>query len=46
MGGEPPGVSKIVKMIENDFTEFKGNNWAKIEHLQPGVEHLSGGKPI
>ncbi len=30
MGGEPPGVSNIVKMIENDFPEFKGHNWANI----------------
>jgi hypothetical protein len=29
-GGEPPGVSKIVEMIKNDFSEFKGNNSAKI----------------
>jgi hypothetical protein len=29
-GGEPPGVSDIVKMIKNVFSEFEGNNWAKI----------------
>jgi hypothetical protein len=29
-GGEPPEVSNIVKMIKNDFPEFKGNNWVKI----------------
>jgi hypothetical protein len=22
MGGEPPGVSNIVKMVKNDFSEF------------------------
>jgi hypothetical protein len=30
MGGEPPGVSDIVKIIKNVFFEFEGNNWAKI----------------
>jgi hypothetical protein len=30
MGGEPPGVSNIVKMIKNVFSEFEGNNWVKI----------------
>ncbi len=30
MGGEPPWVSNIVKMIKNDFSESKGNNWEKI----------------
>ncbi len=29
-GGEPPGVSNIVKMIKNAFSEFEGDNWAKI----------------
>jgi hypothetical protein len=29
-GGEPPEVSNIVKMIKNDFPEFKGHNWAEI----------------
>jgi hypothetical protein len=31
MGGEPSMVSNIVKMIENNFSEFKGQKWAKIE---------------
>jgi hypothetical protein len=30
MEGEPPGVSNNVKIIKNDFPEFKGNNWAKM----------------
>jgi hypothetical protein len=30
MGGKPPGVSDIEKMIKNVFSEFEGNNWAKI----------------
>jgi hypothetical protein len=30
MGGEPPGVSNILKMIKNVFSEFEGNNWVKI----------------
>ncbi len=30
MGGEPPGLSDIVKMIKNVFSEFEGNNWVKI----------------
>jgi hypothetical protein len=30
MGGEPPRVSNIVKMIKNVFSELEGNNWAKI----------------
>ncbi len=30
MGGKPPGVSNIVKMIKNAFPEFEGDNWAKI----------------
>ncbi len=30
MGGKPPRVSNIVKMIKNVFSEFEGNNWAKI----------------
>jgi hypothetical protein len=29
-GGEPPRVSDIVKMVKNVFSEFEGNNWAKI----------------
>jgi hypothetical protein len=29
MGGKPPGVSNIVKMGENIFSEFEGNNWGK-----------------
>ncbi len=29
-GGEPPGVSNIVKMVKNAFSEFEGNIWAKI----------------
>ncbi len=28
-GGEPPGVSNIVKMIKNGISEFDGNNGAK-----------------
>ncbi len=28
--GKPPGVSDIVKMIKYVFSEFEGNNWAKI----------------
>jgi hypothetical protein len=27
---EPTRVSNIVKMIKNVFSEFEGNNWAKI----------------
>ncbi len=30
MGGKPPRVSNIVEMIENDFSEFEGDNVAKI----------------
>jgi hypothetical protein len=30
MGGKPPGVSDIVKVIKSVFSEFEGNNWAKI----------------
>ncbi len=30
MGGKPPRVSNIVKMIKNIFSEIEGNNWAKI----------------
>jgi hypothetical protein len=36
-------------MIENVFSEFEGNNWTKIacgNIFQPGIERLSGGKPI
>jgi hypothetical protein len=29
-GGERPGVSNIVKIIKNAFSEFEGNNWVKI----------------
>jgi hypothetical protein len=29
-GGEPPGVSNIVKMGKNIFAKFEGYNWAKI----------------
>ncbi len=28
-GGEPPGVSNIVKMGKNILSEFEGDNWAK-----------------
>jgi hypothetical protein len=28
-GGEPPGVSNIMKMSKNIFSELEGNNWAK-----------------
>jgi hypothetical protein len=31
MGGEPSVVSNIAKMIDNNFSEFKGQKWAKIE---------------
>ncbi len=30
MGGEPPGVSNIVKINKNGFSKCKGNNRAKI----------------
>jgi hypothetical protein len=30
MGGEPPEVSNIVKVFKNAFSEFEGDNWAKI----------------
>jgi hypothetical protein len=30
MGGEPTGVSNIMKMVQNFFSELEGNNWAKI----------------
>jgi hypothetical protein len=29
-GGEPPGVSNIVKMIKNVLSELEGDNWVKI----------------
>jgi hypothetical protein len=29
MGGEPAGVSNIMKISKNIFSEFKGDNWAK-----------------
>ncbi len=28
-GGKPPGVSNIMKMIENVFSEFQWNNWTE-----------------
>ncbi len=28
-GGKPPGLSNIVEMIKNSFSEFKGDNGAK-----------------
>jgi hypothetical protein len=28
-GGEPPGVSNIVKMGKNIFAKFEGDNWAE-----------------
>jgi hypothetical protein len=30
MGGKPPAVSNIVKIIKNVFPEFEGNKWVKI----------------
>jgi hypothetical protein len=30
MGGEPPGVSDIVKLFKNGFSEFKGDNEVEI----------------
>ncbi len=29
MGGKPPGVSKIMKMSKNIFSELEGDNWAE-----------------
>jgi hypothetical protein len=29
-GGEPPGVSDIMKMVKNGFSEFKGVDGAEI----------------
>jgi hypothetical protein len=29
MGGKPIGVSNVLKMRKNIFSEFEGNNWAK-----------------
>jgi hypothetical protein len=29
MGGKPPGVTNIVKMVENSFSEFEGYNRAE-----------------
>jgi hypothetical protein len=48
MGGKPPGVSNIVKMIKNGFSEFEETMGRKVsvEHLLPGVERLSSEKPI
>jgi hypothetical protein len=28
--GKTPGVSDVVKMFKNGYSEFKGNNWMKI----------------
>jgi hypothetical protein len=40
MRGKPPGVSNIVEMIENGFSELP------VETSQPGIERLFSGKPI
>ncbi len=40
-GGEPPGVSDIVKMIKNVFSEFEGNNWVKIACRNISCQALS-----
>jgi hypothetical protein len=29
MGGDPPGMSNIIKISKNILSEFEGNNWAK-----------------
>jgi hypothetical protein len=42
-------VSNIVKIIKNDFPEFKGKNWVKIACGNISSQVLStclGGKPI
>ncbi len=40
-GGEPPGVSNIVKIIKNAFSEFEGDNWAKIAYGNISSQALS-----
>jgi hypothetical protein len=35
MGGEPPGVSNIVKMGKNILSEFEGDNWAVPVEMSP-----------
>jgi hypothetical protein len=39
--GEPPGVSNIVKMIKNVFSEFEWDNWAKIDCGNISSQELS-----
>jgi hypothetical protein len=45
MEGKPPGVSNVMKIGENIFSELEGNNWVK-SASENVVERLSGGKPI
>jgi hypothetical protein len=47
-GGEPPGVSNIVKIIKNVFLNLRGTIGRKlpVETSPASVERLSGGKPI
>ncbi len=46
-GDEPPGVSDIVEMGKNILSEFEGvGEKCQWKCHQPGVERLSGGRPI
>jgi hypothetical protein len=41
MRGKPPGVSNIVEIIKNSFSEFKGDNGAKSAGGNISIQALS-----